>query len=126
MANLRDEETKLFSRELFDEELERLSKKRNFNIGLIVINFGNVIAAKEIAKILTSSVRTYDTVARLSESEFGIILEDVEEEALLSIVERIKDKLNKKFKDLKESTAFSIVWNLSKASLETLRKHIRN
>jgi len=121
---IRDQETNLFTREFFDEELERLSKKRNFDIGIVVLSIQNENKSfiNKIAEVLKNSVRGYDIVARLNEFEFGIILESVNEDTIISITKRIKEEINKNFENAEEKPKIAIVWNISRSFFGDLEK----
>ncbi len=132
MEELRDLETGLYKRNFFDEELERLSKKRGTDFGIIVLSTENsdhdiVI---QIGDAIKKSVRDYDIVARLDKTEFGIILEDVSEDTVINIAKRISEDVESRFKNLANPPKISIVWNFSKSffgdlqkAYESLREH---
>jgi len=67
MEELKDLETGLYKRNFFDEELERLSKKRGTDFGIIVASAesGDHDVIIQMADTIKKSVRDYDIVARL-------------------------------------------------------------
>jgi GGDEF domain-containing protein len=100
MSKLRDEATDLFNRVFFDEELERLSKVRGVNVGIIVCDVemsGNpdssVDVTVEFSKILKNSFRESDVLAKLGPNEFGIIIDDATEDILVKAIERLLRKV---------------------------------
>lgn len=135
MGNIKDPETNLYSREFFDEELERLSKKRDANIGLIVIEIEteNPQIIVKTAEILSDSVRSYDIVGRLNSNEFGVILENITEDNIVEITKRIAEELEKNFKEFPNPPKVNIIWDISKSffgnvkeAYEELRKRKQN
>ena len=135
MGNIKDPETNLYSREFFDEELERLSKKRDANIGLIVIEIEteNPQIIVKTAEILSDSVRSYDIVGRLNSNEFGVILENITEDNIVEITKRIAEEFEKNFKEFPNPPKVNIIWDISKSffgnvkeAYEELRKRKQN
>jgi len=135
MGCIRDLETNLYSREFFDEELERLSKKRDANIGTIVIEIetDNPQIILKTAEILQNLVRAYDIVGRVNPNEFGIILENVTEDNIIEITKRIASDLKNAFAGNATPPKVNIAWNISKSffgdlkqAYEELRKRREN
>jgi GGDEF domain-containing protein len=135
MGCIRDLETNLYSREFFDEELERLSKKRDANIGTVVIEIetDNPQIILKTAEILQNLVRAYDIVGRVNPNEFGIILENVTEDNIIEITKRIASDLKNAFASNATPPKVNIAWNISKSffgdlkqAYEELRKRREN
>ncbi len=124
MKELKDLETGLYRRNFFDEELERLSKKRGTDFGIIVASAesGDHDVIIQMADTIKKSVRDYDIVARLDKNEFGVILEDVSEDMVIKIAKRISEDIKSHFKNLPNPPKVSIVWNLSKSFFGDLQK----
>ncbi|MFU2157972.1 MULTISPECIES: diguanylate cyclase domain-containing protein [Caldisericum] len=128
MGHIRDLETNLYSRDFFDEELERLSKKRDANIGTIIIeidtNEPQII--KKTAELLSISVRGYDIVGRVSKNEFGVILEDINEDNIIEITKRIKDELENYLKEMPNPPKVNIAWNISGSFFGNVKEAYEN
>lgn len=114
--------TELSNRRAFNESFEKLSRlyyRGNIkSITLILIdidnfksindNHGHLVGdrvLKMIAKILKSSLRLSDTIARWGGEEFAILLVDVSDEEALSIAEKLRSaiKENHDFKHILSS-----------------------
>ncbi|BAL80439.1 diguanylate cyclase domain-containing protein [Caldisericum exile] len=128
MGNIRDFETNLYSRDFFDEELERLSKKRDANIGTIIIEIEteDPQIIKKTAEILSMSVRSYDIVGRVSKNEFGIILENINEDNIIEITKRIKEELQNNFKGLSNLPKVNIAWSISGSFFGNVKEAYEN
>ncbi|MGB9694762.1 MAG: GGDEF domain-containing protein [Caldisericaceae bacterium] len=121
MGEVRDEATGLFSRAFFDAELERLSRARGVNVGIVVCDVEpsdkttesfNVEA--EFTGILKSSFRESDVVAKLSTNEFGVIIEDVTEDTVVKATERLLKKVESyNSKNVERKISVYANWSMS-------------
>lgn len=100
-----DSLTDLYNRRFFEEELKRLDTARQLPIsiimadlnGLKIINdsYGHKMGdyiLKRAAKLLKSSIRKEDILARQGGDEFAILLPQTDGEAAVKIIKRIKAK----------------------------------
>ncbi|HKL75152.1 MAG TPA: diguanylate cyclase [Halanaerobiales bacterium] len=103
-----DELTDLYNRSYMEEEMKRLDSKRKLPISIIMIDVNGLKIIndsyghqkgdemlKKTAKILRSSIRKEDIVARWAGDEFVILLPETNEKFARKIKERIKKKCNK-------------------------------
>jgi diguanylate cyclase (GGDEF)-like protein len=106
---MKDSLTGLYNHALLIEFLEQEIKRQERNgknISFVMLDidyfkkindtYGHLcgdIVLKELANILTNSVRTCDIIGRYGGEEFGIVLPDVSLEASLNICERIREKV---------------------------------
>jgi diguanylate cyclase (GGDEF)-like protein len=118
----KDRLTGLYNKNFFEEELSRLDTKRQLPISLIMgdinglklINdaFGHVMgdeALKRAAEIMTSSFRDEDIISRVGGDEFIVLLPKTNSDTALKILERIKEKCDKKTLDyIKISISFGV------------------
>ncbi|PMP85868.1 MAG: hypothetical protein C0174_03160 [Thermodesulfobium narugense] len=111
-----DSLTGLFNRGYFEEELEKLSSGRFSPASLIILDLDNLklindklghekgdLLIKKAAKILCSSFRNTDTVARIGGDEFAVLLPFCTKECVKDLIKRLKEniiKANKEESDL--------------------------
>ncbi|WP_368294235.1 HD domain-containing phosphohydrolase [Dehalobacter sp. TBBPA1] len=100
--------TGLYNRRFFEEEFKRLNTERNLPISLALIDIdylddikkdlghaeGNLII-KKIAEIIKQECRVDDIIARISESEFMILLPKTNSKQADILVNRINDLVDK-------------------------------
>lgn len=100
-----DQLTGLYNRRYFEEELQRLDTKRNLPLsiiyadvnGLKIINdaFGHEKGdwlLQNVANIMKSSCRADDIISRVGGDEFVILLPNMNEDSVASLVQRIREK----------------------------------
>ncbi len=136
MDILHDSLTGLYNKHFFDEELERLSKTRGIKIGVIICDIENFDEAHMkyspserdkitlgLASMLKTSFRESDIIARTTEEEFGILLEDVSEDLLVEISKRILEKVES-FNKISTQLPMSVYvgWSLSDNSYGDVKK----
>lgn len=98
--------TRLFNRNFFETEVERLEKGRLFPISIIVADvdglktvndrFGHAagdLLLKNTADVLLSSFRAEDVVARIGGDEFAVLLPDMDEESANLAYNRVRKSL---------------------------------
>lgn len=103
-----DEMTALYNRRYFKNELERLKSSRRTPLTIIIgdldglkdinDNYGHQKGDQYIinaAKILKSTVRTEDVVARIGGDEFAIILEQTNYQEAKKLCQRIDENIKK-------------------------------
>ncbi|MFW5981034.1 MAG: sensor domain-containing diguanylate cyclase [bacterium] len=99
-----DQLTGLYNRRYFENEMDRLDKSREINVGIIVADldylkdinddFGHKKGDKYIqaaAKTIKNNIREADIAARIGGDEFAILLTDINEEILENISTRIAE-----------------------------------
>lgn len=100
--------TGLYNRRFFEEEFKRLNTERNLPISLALIDIdylddikkefghteGNLII-KKVAEIIKQECRVDDIIARISESEFMILLPKTNSKQADILVNRINDLVDK-------------------------------
>jgi len=102
-----DSLTGLYNRFYFEEEMERLSKSRDLSLSIILCDIDNLkyindsfghdtgdIAIIEVAKILKSIFRESDIIARIGGDEFVILLQNVDNDTIKNMIDRIYEELN--------------------------------
>ena len=98
--------TGLYNRTFFNEEMARLERGRQFPISIMMADLDNLKKTndrdghaagdellRQTAKMLMSSFRTEDVVARIGGDEFAVLLPDIGTAAAEKTIERIKDKI---------------------------------
>jgi diguanylate cyclase (GGDEF)-like protein/PAS domain S-box-containing protein len=98
--------TGLFNRTYFEEELNRLSNSRFFPVSIVAVDVDGLrwinetmgtVAGDEVlrrtAQILKDTFRSEDTIARVGEDEFNIILPNVDEKVAEKVVSRVRSRL---------------------------------
>ena len=101
-----DSLTGLYNRFYFEEELDRLSKSREVSLSIIICDIDNLkfindsfghetgdIAIIEVAKILKSIFRDEDIIARIGGDEFVILLQNIDENVIKDIINRIYEEM---------------------------------
>ncbi|MGC9089858.1 MAG: diguanylate cyclase domain-containing protein [Caldisericia bacterium] len=102
-----DSLTGLYNRFYFEEEMERLSKSRDLSLSIILCDIDNLkyindsfghdtgdIAIVEVAKILKGIFRESDIIARIGGDEFVILLQNIDEDTIKNMIDRIYEELN--------------------------------
>ena len=98
--------TGVYNRAYFEEEMQRIDKRLDGTIGLIMIDLDGLklindtmgheqgdILLTSAAHILASSVRGSDVVARIGGDEFAVLLHPVDEATIQSICEKIHKRI---------------------------------
>lgn len=101
-----DSLTGLYNRFYFEEELDRLSKSRDVSLSIIICDIDNLkyindsfghdtgdIAIIEVAKILKTIFRDEDIVARIGGDEFVVLLQNINENVVKDIINRIYEEV---------------------------------
>lgn len=103
--NFHDSLTSLYNRTYFEEEMQRMDKRRSGSAGLIMLDLdglklindtmgherGDVLLATA-AHILSASFRDSDVVARIGGDEFAVLLQPADEATIQAGCERIRQK----------------------------------
>jgi len=63
-------------------------------------------ALREVASILKKSTRSQDLVCRYGGEEFAVIIPDMEKDSALSVVERLRQAIEKTFKRIEKKRSF--------------------
>ena len=103
--NFHDSLTGLYNRTYFEEELQRLDKRRDGSAGLIMLDVDGLklindtlghergdLLLTSVAHILSVSFRSSDIVARIGGDEFAVLLAPTDEASMEEACERIRDK----------------------------------
>ncbi|HOJ00119.1 MAG TPA: diguanylate cyclase [Anaerolineaceae bacterium] len=106
--NMHDSMTGLYNRAYFEAEFKRISQGRQFPLSIIVCDLDNLKKINDqyghaagdtiickAATILQESFRGDDIVARLGGDEFAVIISSLEESAVLKIVARLRNNIQK-------------------------------
>ena len=114
--SMHDSLTGLYNRTFFDAEMKRLERGRQFPISILIVNVGNLKDAsdlehpeagdkrlKQVARVLFNSFRGDDIVTRIGEDKFAILLPSVDENAVETIIKRIRESLQKKYRNESET-----------------------
>lgn len=104
--SLRDSLTGLYNRRFLESYLEKyisFAQRKGFNVGFIMLDIDNFkrindtyghkngdIVLKEVAHVITSSVRSSDVVVRYGGEEFLVVLPDVAEGKAAVVAEKIR------------------------------------
>jgi diguanylate cyclase (GGDEF)-like protein len=118
--------TGLYSRTFFEEELSRHSNKRFLPLGVIMFDvdglkyindtFGHVKGdrlLKTTAKILSKVFRSSEILARIGGDEFAVILPNVNDEILKSVIERLELQLSRVNKPRDDTGKINISYGYS-------------
>jgi len=102
-----DAMTGLYNRYYFDEELKQMNRNHRYPVSLIVVdvddlksindNLGHLSGddlLRRVARLLRSSFRSEDVVARIGGDEFAILLPDSDRKALERSIERLRHNLS--------------------------------
>ena len=100
--------TGLHNRYYFDDELLHMDRSRTYPAAVIVVDIDNMKATNDqyghlagdallrrVARLLRSSFRSEDVVARIGGDEFAILLPDSDQNALEHSMERLRRNLGK-------------------------------
>ncbi len=106
--NIHDTLTGLYNQSYFSDMLKKYSISDEYHVGIVLVDIDgmqviNQTSGREtgdkiisdLAKILETSFRTTDVVARIGGDEFGIILPKTDSEAVENILKRIEEKVAK-------------------------------
>ena len=98
--------TGLFNRYYFEEELNQMNRNRRYPAGVIVVDVDDLKVINDqhghlsgddllrrVARLLRSSFRLEDSVARIGGDEFAIILPDCDQKVLDLSIERLRKNL---------------------------------
>ena len=128
-----DQLTGLYNRRYFDEEFNRLDKKRNLPLSIIVIDvnglklvndaFGHIkgdILLQKVAEVLKRQCRSDEIISRIGGDEFVILLPGTDENNTEKIAERIMvDIEGERLDDILISA--SVGWYTKKESSENMK-----
>jgi diguanylate cyclase (GGDEF)-like protein/PAS domain S-box-containing protein len=118
-----DQLTGLYNRRFFEEEMERIDKKRNLPLTIVYADVNGLKTINDafghdrgdqliqmVADILKKACRADDIIARVGGDEFIVLLPHTDTLAASSLVSRIKEKLDKAtIMDIHISVSFG--WN---------------
>ena len=103
--NYHDTLTGLYNRTFFEEEMQRIDKRSEGSVGLIMLDLDGLklindtlgheqgdILLSSAAHILSTSFRSEDIVARIGGDEFAVLLQPVDEVSIQSACGRIRKK----------------------------------
>jgi len=103
---MRDLLTGLYNRNYFEEEIKRLSHSRNYPIAIIYADVNGLKAVndafghekgdellKEAARVLQSSLRSYEVLARIGGDEFAAVLLNIDKAEAENAASRIKNNV---------------------------------
>lgn len=104
--SMHDGLTDVYNRAYFEEELSRLERSRRYPVTVLVLDlnwlketndeFGHAAGddlLRRTAKLLTSTFRGEDTVARIGGDEFVVLLPETDAKAIPSIIGRIQNAM---------------------------------
>jgi diguanylate cyclase (GGDEF)-like protein/PAS domain S-box-containing protein len=99
--------TGLFNRNYFEEELKQMNRNRRNPVSVIVVDVDNLKKINDnqghlsgdellrrVARLLRSSFRSEDIVARIGGDEFAVILPDSDQKTLERSMERLRHNLD--------------------------------
>jgi len=141
--SLHDALTGLFNRARFEEELDRLDRRREGAVGILMVDVDGLKLANdtfghergdalliEAARVLQDSLREGDLIARIGGDEFAALLPEIRGDDLDRVVARIRSNLEAREK--REDPAgpplvprFSLGTALSASPAEPLRDVLR-
>lgn len=106
--NVYDGLTNLYNRNYFESEIKRYEEHQKINIGLVICDLDGLKKVNDTlghaegdnyirtaAEILRTSFRKQDMVARIGGDEFAIIMENVNEEDISNMKNKVEDTINK-------------------------------
>lgn len=130
--------TDLYNRAFFEEQMKVLSKERNINVGVLVLDmdglkyvndvFGHQHGDKlliDLSRMLLKIFRPSDIVARIGGDEFAVLVRDVEFIELEGISERLRSNIelhNKKLSKRQNPINISIGIALKNSNLKTIEQ----
>ncbi len=116
-----DNLTGLYNNRYFNEEINRLVNSRQYPISIIIGDLDNLKIVndsyghqigdyylKEAANILNNAFRNEDVVSRIGGDEFAIILPNTDENSVLRMCSRVKNKFEETKKDNQDLNLLSI------------------
>jgi len=130
--------TSVYNRFFFEEQMKLISKERNLNAGIIVLDVDGLKYINdtlghhqgdrlliELTSLLTSTFRPSDIIARIGGDEFAILIRQIEEETIKGLVERLKENItdyNKSLKRHQNPISISIGYSVKDSETKTLEQ----
>ncbi|MCL5985739.1 MAG: diguanylate cyclase [Actinobacteria bacterium] len=101
-----DKLTSIYNRFFFEEQMKLISKERNLNVGILVIDVDGLKYINdtlghhrgdslliELTSLLTSTFRPADIIARIGGDEFAIIIRQIDTKTIKELADRLKNKI---------------------------------
>jgi len=102
-----DNLTGIYNRFFFEEQMKLISKERNLNTGILVLDVDGLKYINdtlghyrgdrlliELTSLLTSIFRPADIIARIGGDEFAVIIRQIDLETITGLVERLNERIS--------------------------------